>query len=729
MRSRLFLTMGLFTVLYFPASARSDDYARIARLSFIEGHVSFQHPNEVDWTDASINLALQPGDRIYTGTDGRAEIEFDDGSVLRLAEKTDIELVSMSENLMHIRVLLGLCTLTRHGNIPFDVNTPAALFHTLHQGVYRFDVTETGASDGIVRKGSMQASGGNFNRQLGKGELIHVEVEGQASPVVSRYEARDGWDEWTDRRTADAVAYASTKYVPDYVYAGVSDLDRYGTWVDAGTYGYGWVPSYVGAGWNPYWDGRWCYRPYWGWTWVSYEPWGWLPYHYGSWYFSAGFGWCWLPGPSFGFHFWSPGLCRFYNGPGWVSWAPLGPGDYYNVHNYHYNPRHSHYLNNMRLAQHRGPDDLINRHVPGVFRTEPTEQFVNGGRGRGMQAPSVAEASQPWKTGRTVTDRLDIAPTSRSFQPVVSSRPNSGRTEAAASPAAARFAGRAGVPGSTATRVAPSDGPVTSGPRGTERGVPGYEAGTRTPAEANTVSTNSNSSRGRAPQNTADRPIRIWNRVEEPAAGIETSRTVQPGPAASGVANPRSSERRVDGQVETGRGFGGTPRAYEAPRPAVIERGVGGQSGTGSYPGNRPEPPPRNEARPSPAPANPPSYQRYDSRGPSGLEMRDRGRAVQPPVAAPERPPSSSRPAPRSDNDGRGFAPGRWQSSGGSSTAGMPSPSWSSGRSQAVRPSGPGAGQSSSWGRGASQPAMNPGGSSRSAPSGGSTAPSRGREH
>ena len=127
--------------------------------------------------------------------------------------------------------------------------------------------------------------------------------------------ARDGWDEWTDRRTADAVAYASTNYLPDYVYAGVSDLDRYGRWVDIGTYGYGWAPSYVDAGWSPYWDGRWCYRPHWGWTWVSYEPWGWLPYHYGSWYFSAGFGWCWLPGPSFGFHFWSPGLVRFYNGP------------------------------------------------------------------------------------------------------------------------------------------------------------------------------------------------------------------------------------------------------------------------------------------------------------------------------------------------------------------------------------------------------------------------------
>ena len=51
-----------------------------------------------------------------------------------------------------------------------------------------------------------------------------------------------------------------------------------------------------GAGWAPYRDGRWVYEPYYGWTWVSYEPWGWAPYHYGRWFVYGG-NWGWWPGP------------------------------------------------------------------------------------------------------------------------------------------------------------------------------------------------------------------------------------------------------------------------------------------------------------------------------------------------------------------------------------------------------------------------------------------------
>ncbi len=709
---------AVFGMLCLPASARSDDYARIARLSFIEGHVSFQHPNEVDWTDASINLALQPGDRIYSGNDGRAEIEFDEGSVLRLAEKTDIELVSMNEDLVQIRVLVGLCTLTRQGKVPFDISTPAASFHTIHEGVYRFDVTETGDSDGIVRKGSMRASGANFTRDVDKGELIHMEAGDNAAPVISRYEGRDGWDEWTDRRTADEVARASTRYVPDYVYMGVSDLDRYGQWVDVGIYGYGWVPSYVGAGWSPYWDGRWCYRPYWGWTWVSYEPWGWLPYHYGRWYFSSGFGWCWLPGPSFGFHFWSPGLVRFYDGPGWVSWAPLGPGDYYSVHNYWYNARYSHYLSDMRSIQHRDPDDLANRHVPGAFRSAPLDQFVNGApvRGGAGGAP-VIEVSQPWRSGRLVTDRLDIRPTARSYDPAIPGRTVAGPAKATLVPGAAEGAARnAVIPGPTDARTVPSVPPAAGNSREAGRTiVTGNASGTRNPAETGGANPSTYSVRPDASRKTGDQQIRIWNRVDEPATGSMNNRTVQP---ATGAATPRSTGRETGGPSQVGQGTAAAPRTHETTRPAVIERGTPGQPGAGSFPAARPEQPPRNEIRPAPAPPSPPSPQRPENRRPSGFAMQENEQIVAPGFAAAERTPAYALPAPRNESvfGARSYTPGRWQPSEGTGAAAVPAPSWGAGRTQAVRPSAPAGWQAPSWGRGgASQPSAGPG-FSRSAP-------------
>lgn len=413
-------TLILIAILSFAslsAFAAPAEYDRLARISYLDGHVSFQHTNEVDWTAASINVALQPGDRIYTGEDGRAEIQIDDGSVLHLAERTDVEFLALREEMIQIRVLVGLATLNQHSSIGYEVNTPAAAFNTLRPGTYRFDVVEDGNTDAIVRKGILDAANDTFSTRVEAGDLLHVTAGEHSTNVLSRYGKRDAWDEWTDRREADQVAYDSRKYLPDNVYMGASDLDEYGRWVVVDSYGPAWVPTYLDAGWSPYSVGRWWYRPVWGWTWVSYEPWGWLPYHYGRWYHHSSFGWCWLPGASFGFHFWSPGLVRFYQGPSWVSWCPLGPGDYYNVNNYYYNPTYNYYLNRIRLTQNRGPEDLVNRSAPGAFHSVHSETFINRSFGSRENAGLGADASQPWRQGKIVTDRLTIQPTSRSYSP------------------------------------------------------------------------------------------------------------------------------------------------------------------------------------------------------------------------------------------------------------------------------------------------------------------------
>jgi len=86
------------------------------------------------------------------------------------------------------------------------------------------------------------------------------------------------------------------------------------------------------------------YEPYYGWTWVSYEPWGWAPYHYGRWFVYGG-GWGWWPGPVYAGYdpVWAPAYVSFFGfgGGGWgvdfgfgfgggfgnIGWLPCGPGD------------------------------------------------------------------------------------------------------------------------------------------------------------------------------------------------------------------------------------------------------------------------------------------------------------------------------------------------------------------------------------------------------------------
>jgi len=415
MSRRLLLLFLAFSLCGFYALAGSLDDFRIARVSYLNGHVSFQHTDEVDWTAASINMPLQPGDRIYTGENGRAEIEFDDGSVLRLAEKADVEILTMKDQLIQLRVSLGLCSLINRSGVPFEIDTPAAAFTTTEKGSFRFDIAENGDSDGIVRKGEMEATNNSFSRRVQAGEVLHVASAENSSEILARYDQRDAWDDWNDRRNADATASASTRYLPDYVSMGVASLDQYGSWLTVDQYGSAWVPM-VNASWSPYSSGRWIYRDFWGWTWVSDESFGWLPYHYGRWYYANNIGWCWIPGASFGFHFWSPGLVRFYAGADWVSWYALGPGDYYDVNNLFFNNQNRanlFYLNELRLMQKRGPNDLVNHGSPGAFRSVRTDQFVNGNLGPRVEP--VRGLTDPSRAGRLVTGSLDVHPTARSF--------------------------------------------------------------------------------------------------------------------------------------------------------------------------------------------------------------------------------------------------------------------------------------------------------------------------
>ena len=399
------------------AVAQEERYMRLSRISYLEGNVSYQRMPDVDWSAASINMPLEPGDRIYTGPNGRTEIEFDDDSVLRLAENTDVEIVSLNEDVVQLRMLVGLASLVVASDADYEINTPAAAFSSVRKGNYRFEVSENGDTDAIVRKGRIEAQNNLFSRNIDSGLRLRVRAVDDGNHAVARYEQIDSWDQWNDRRTIDRRASTSRRYLPGTVNMGAAELDQYGRWVNVSGYGAAWVPFSVDVYWSPYSVGRWCYRPYYGWTWVSYEPWGWLPYHYGRWYQSASFGWCWLPGPGFSFNFWSPGLVAFYSGPGWVSWLPLGPGDYYNVNHYHYNRGiYSYQMDRLRSLHTRSQGDCYNRNARGAFRTVQIDHFKNGSFNERSANTRWGNIDHPWREGNLVRDRLDIRPTATSYR-------------------------------------------------------------------------------------------------------------------------------------------------------------------------------------------------------------------------------------------------------------------------------------------------------------------------
>ncbi len=64
----------------------------IGKVSFFVGKARIKPKETTDWKDARMNLPVAEGDRIETGKADRLEVTLKDGSVIRIAEESDITL-------------------------------------------------------------------------------------------------------------------------------------------------------------------------------------------------------------------------------------------------------------------------------------------------------------------------------------------------------------------------------------------------------------------------------------------------------------------------------------------------------------------------------------------------------------------------------------------------------------------------------------------------------------
>ena len=74
----------------------ADSQARIVRLSNVQGNVQIDRRTGDGFEVALENLPVLQGTRIATKDDGRVEIEFEDGSTVRLAPNTSVEFTRLS---------------------------------------------------------------------------------------------------------------------------------------------------------------------------------------------------------------------------------------------------------------------------------------------------------------------------------------------------------------------------------------------------------------------------------------------------------------------------------------------------------------------------------------------------------------------------------------------------------------------------------------------------------
>jgi hypothetical protein len=296
--SLVLLAAAARMLLALPALA--DSQARIVRLSDVQGSVQIDKNTGMGFENAFLNLPITQGTQLKTLANGRAEVEFEDGSTLRLTPSSTIEFsrLGLSDAGNHISVInlvegiVYVNWLGKSGD-EFSLNFSREKIALDRAAHFRVN-TSTEAANLAVFKGDVEVDGPAGRMMVTKNKTATFDVADNDKSSLADNIAEAPLDSWDKEAIAYHDQYAKRNSSP-YGY-GASDLGYYGSYMDVPGYGMMWQPYFTGVGWDPFMDGAWSWYPGYGYMFVSPYPWGWMPYRYGNWVYIPGFGWMWQPG-------------------------------------------------------------------------------------------------------------------------------------------------------------------------------------------------------------------------------------------------------------------------------------------------------------------------------------------------------------------------------------------------------------------------------------------------
>ncbi len=316
------------------AGQGSGQPARAVRLSYVDGQVTLAQGGQVLAQQAVANAPLLEGMQLTTADSGKAEIQFEDGSVVRLSPDSSVTLQTLQGAGTTANALLvlnsGLAYFEFQGggqagqmSVQFgDSQVTTSGFTLLRVGM------DSPPGQVAVFSGNahLESAGGNVATDLHGGESIALNAASPANFQIAESIEPDSWDAWNSDRdqamTSEAAAQSpASANLGESQNPAWNDLDASGNWYDVPGQGYIWSPyEAASAAFDPYGFGNWMWTPGYGYLWVSGYPWGYMPFQCGAWNYYNNFGWGWAPGLTGCSPWWGLG---FYGGP---RFGALPPG-------------------------------------------------------------------------------------------------------------------------------------------------------------------------------------------------------------------------------------------------------------------------------------------------------------------------------------------------------------------------------------------------------------------
>jgi hypothetical protein len=292
----------------------------------IYGHISFVDKEATvireDQTEhkAVVNLPVVPGDQVVTGQAGRCELQFDNGTVIRLDKNSRLKVTTVLApsltsrwKITTLHLLEGqIYSVNQNYNREmFQVITPNAAFDLKKRSKVTFKLLDDGSTFVYIDRGKIKVL---FGENADKIETAAI-GSGKGYTVTSSHQVhagddkRDiefvGWNSYVNRnfnelhRGISKVPKKITRYNKALVYWAEKWSSLFGEWVYDDLFGYVWKPY----------DEIFAYshRPFFHADFVKInnqlfivpqQPWGWVPAHMGTWTWTSG-GWTWIPGEAF----------------------------------------------------------------------------------------------------------------------------------------------------------------------------------------------------------------------------------------------------------------------------------------------------------------------------------------------------------------------------------------------------------------------------------------------
>jgi len=193
---------------------------RQARFEFLSGKITWRPNDNAVWANAKQNQPLRQGAQVWVAEGARAEVRFDDGSLLRLGSGAVVVLKTLYSDdqgeFTQINMVSGLVTmLPKQPSSLFEVDT--RMLSVKATGPARIRVGVSNITEVGVRRGQATVEGGSRKTTLRAGE--YLALEDGASPFTHQpLPAEDSWERWNDARDRALYAgrYPGRAYGPAY---------------------------------------------------------------------------------------------------------------------------------------------------------------------------------------------------------------------------------------------------------------------------------------------------------------------------------------------------------------------------------------------------------------------------------------------------------------------------------------------------------------------------------